>query len=177
MDRHDLIWNPWHGCHKYSEGCQNCYAFFLDKRYGRDTNEVMRNKSGFDLPIKKDRSGKYKKPFIGEVKIDKYIKDGKVEWVLAGGENYLGSRPLHYEWVEQVYNTCKKYDVKFTFGQTGNIFITNGIAKKVNNRTDQSVEALRTGFIWPNVDIEKEVKQIYKEKDEKKKLFMSKCKK
>ena len=21
---HD-IWNPWHGCVKYSEGCMNCY--------------------------------------------------------------------------------------------------------------------------------------------------------
>lgn len=40
MDINDLTWNPWHGCHKCSEGCQNCYAYFLDKRYGRDTNEV-----------------------------------------------------------------------------------------------------------------------------------------
>ena len=23
---HD-IWNPWHGCVKCSEGCQNCYSF------------------------------------------------------------------------------------------------------------------------------------------------------
>ena len=57
MDRYDLIWNPWYGCHKYSERCQNCYAFFLDKRYGRDTNKVVKNKSGFDLPIKKERTG------------------------------------------------------------------------------------------------------------------------
>ncbi|MBQ2628769.1 MAG: DUF5131 family protein [Kiritimatiellae bacterium] len=20
-----IIWNPWHGCHKVSEGCQHCY--------------------------------------------------------------------------------------------------------------------------------------------------------
>lgn len=44
MDLNDKIWNPWHGCHKCSEGCQNCYAYFMDKRYGRDTNEVVRNK-------------------------------------------------------------------------------------------------------------------------------------
>ena len=31
MDINDLTWNPWHGCHKCSEGCQNCYAYFLDK--------------------------------------------------------------------------------------------------------------------------------------------------
>lgn len=53
MDINDLTWNPWHGCHKCSEGCQNCYAYFLDKRYGRDTNEVALNKSNFDYPIKK----------------------------------------------------------------------------------------------------------------------------
>ena len=56
MDINDLTWNPWHGCHKCSEGCQNCYAYFLDKRYGRDTNEVMKNKSTINLPIKKDIS-------------------------------------------------------------------------------------------------------------------------
>ena len=34
--------------YKHSEGCQNCYAFFPDKRYGRDTSVVVRNKSGFN---------------------------------------------------------------------------------------------------------------------------------
>ena len=56
MDRHDLVWNPWHGCHKHSEGCRNCYAFFLDKRYGRDTNAVARNKSGFDVPFRENEN-------------------------------------------------------------------------------------------------------------------------
>lgn len=60
MDINDKIWNPWNGCHRCSEGCQNCYAYFLDKRYGRDTNQVVRNKSGFDAPIKKDKYGAYK---------------------------------------------------------------------------------------------------------------------
>jgi protein gp37 len=26
---HD-IWNPWHGCRKCSEGCANCYMYYLD---------------------------------------------------------------------------------------------------------------------------------------------------
>ena len=29
---HD-IWNPWHGCVKYSEGCMNCYMYVLDKMH------------------------------------------------------------------------------------------------------------------------------------------------
>lgn len=60
MDMNDKIWNPWHGCHKCSEGCQNCYAYFLDKRYGRDTNQVVKNKSNFNFPVKKDKAGHYK---------------------------------------------------------------------------------------------------------------------
>ena len=62
MDLNDKIWNPWHGCHRCSEGCQNCYAYFLNKRYGRDTNEVVKNKSDFTLPNKKDRNGNWKLP-------------------------------------------------------------------------------------------------------------------
>lgn len=266
MDRHDLIWNPWHGCHRYSEGCQNCYAFFLDKRYGRDTNEVVRNKSGFDLPVKKDRAGSYKlpaganvrvcmasdffieeadewreeawniirrrpdlmfslltkradrireqlppewgdgwdnvtfavscenqkrleermphlldlpakhrwislKPFIGEVRLDPYLEDGKVEWVLAGGENYLGSRPLHYEWVKAAYEACVRHGVRFTFGQTGNVFVQDGKERKIHNRTEQTAEALRTGFTYPAVDIEREIEALYEEKAAKKAAF------
>ena len=266
MDRNDLIWNPWHGCHKYSEGCQNCYAFFLDKRYGRDTSVVVKNKSGFDLPIKKDKSGNLKmpsgsnvrvcmasdffledadewraeawdiirkrpdlmfslltkradriktnlpadwgdgwdnvtfavscenqkrldermpylldvpakhrwisvKPFIGEVELDKYLSDGKVEWVLAGGENYLGSRPLNYEWVKKVHDSCAKYGVNFTFGQTGNVFIAGGETHKIRNRTEQMVWALRSGLNIPPVDVEEEIKKIYEQKAEMKEAF------
>ena len=32
---HD-IWNPWHGCVKYSEGCMNCYMYVLDKMRNQD---------------------------------------------------------------------------------------------------------------------------------------------
>lgn len=259
MDLNDKIWNPWHGCHKCSEGCQNCYAYFLDKRYGRDTNEVVKNKSDFNLPIKKTREGEYKlpdgcfvrvcmasdffieeadewrdeawsfirrrpgvtfslltkraerikeclpydwgegwdnvsfsvscenqrrlderipylldlpakhrwvslKPFIGEIDIEEYLKTGKIETVLAGGENYMGSRPLHYEWVKKVHDVCKKYNVQLIFGQTGNIFVVDGKEYKIRNRTEQMVQALRSGLHYPPVDIEKEVEEIYARK-------------
>ena len=32
---HD-IWNPWHGRIKKSEGCRNCYMYFLDRQRGGD---------------------------------------------------------------------------------------------------------------------------------------------
>lgn len=56
---HD-IWNPWHGCKKCSEGCQNCYMYFLDKMRGKDGSEIYRTKSGFNYPLQKDRQGNYK---------------------------------------------------------------------------------------------------------------------
>ena len=259
MDINDKTWNPWHGCHKCSEGCQNCYAYFLDKRYGRDTNEVVKNKSNFNFPVKKDRAGQYKlesgsfvrvcmtsdffleeadewrkeawdfirqrpdvtfslltkraqrireclpgnwedgwdhvtfsvscenqkrleeripyllelpskhkwvslKPFIGEIDIEEYLATGQIETVLAGGENYLGSRPLHYEWVKKVHDACAKYNVQLIFGQTGNIFIKDGKEYKIHNRTDQMIQALRSGLHYPPTDIEAEVEAIHARK-------------
>ena len=259
MDLNDKIWNPWHGCHRCSEGCQNCYAYFLDKRYGRDTNQVVKNKSDFTLPVKKDRSGNWKlpggsfvrvcmasdffieeadawreeawdlirrrpdvtfslltkraerihqclppdwgegwdnvsfsvscenqkrleqripylldlpakhrwvslKPFIGEIDIAGFLATGKIETVLAGGENYLGSRPLHYEWVKKVYDACVQNDVQLIFGQTGNIFIKDGQEYKIHNRTEQMVQALKSGLNYPPKDIEAEVAAIYARK-------------
>ena len=38
---HD-IWNPWHGCKKYSEGCLNCYVYRRDASVGRDASIVAR---------------------------------------------------------------------------------------------------------------------------------------
>lgn len=52
-------WNPWHGCHKYSTGCKNCYMFRRDALYGRDSNIVEKN-STFRLPIEKKRDGSYR---------------------------------------------------------------------------------------------------------------------
>ena len=263
MDINDLTWNPWHGCHKCSEGCQNCYAYFLDKRYGRDTNEVMKNKSTINLPIKKDRNGNYKlpsgsfvrvcmtsdffleeadawreeawdyirrrpdvtfslltkraerikdhlptdwgdgwdhvqfavscenqkrvderipylleipskhkwisvKPFIGEVDLDKYLATGQIETVLAGGENYLGSRPLHYEWVKKLHDQCEKYDIHFIFGQTGNVFVKDGKIYKIRSRTEQMIQALKSGLRYPPVDVEPEVQRVLEIKEKMK---------
>lgn len=56
---HD-IWNPWHGCVKCSEGCQNCYMYFLDRQRNRDGSDIFKTKSGFNYPLKKKRSGGYK---------------------------------------------------------------------------------------------------------------------
>lgn len=45
-------WNPWHGCHKVSAGCKNCYMFRDKARYGDDPNTVVRSKTKFYDPLK-----------------------------------------------------------------------------------------------------------------------------
>lgn len=57
-----MMWNPWHGCRRYSAGCQNCYVYFLDGLRDRDAGVITKNKTSFDLPVKKDRRGNYKIP-------------------------------------------------------------------------------------------------------------------
>ena len=53
------IWNPWHGCHKISPGCQNCYVYRRDSQFGKDSSQVART-GNFDLPLRKNRDGSWK---------------------------------------------------------------------------------------------------------------------
>lgn len=38
----DSTWNPWIGCTRISPGCQNCYMFREQARWGGDPNQVHR---------------------------------------------------------------------------------------------------------------------------------------
>lgn len=53
------VWNPWHGCHKYSAGCLNCYVYRSDAKYDKDSSIVTKT-GNFDLPLKRDRKGNFK---------------------------------------------------------------------------------------------------------------------
>ena len=56
-----VICNPWHGCHKVSEGCAHCYMYFLDSKRGLDTSHVFRTEN-FTMPIQRKRNGQFKLP-------------------------------------------------------------------------------------------------------------------
>lgn len=60
-------WNPWHGCHKCSPGCLNCFVFYLDKQRDKDASFVTKGKTNFNLPLKKTRDGQFKIPSNTEV--------------------------------------------------------------------------------------------------------------
>jgi len=55
------IWNPWRGCHKYSEGCKFCYIHKGDSKRQIDTNDIVKTDK-FTAPIDKNKKGEYKIP-------------------------------------------------------------------------------------------------------------------
>ncbi len=55
------MWNPWHGCRKYSSGCEHCYVFRGDARHGLDAALVYKTRN-FDLPVRRKKNGDYLHP-------------------------------------------------------------------------------------------------------------------
>lgn len=54
-------WNPWHGCHRCSPGCEHCYMYFMDaKRERPEWSDKIFRTGKFDLPLKKNRDKTYK---------------------------------------------------------------------------------------------------------------------
>ena len=234
-----VMWNPWHGCHKISEGCKNCYMFSFDKTRKVDSNVVYKTNS-FLLPIKKDKAGKYKiecgervsvcltsdffleeadewrkevwvmikqrskvnfslftkrveriekclpadwgdgydnvsinltcenqkraeqrlpmflditckhrivlvSPMLEMVDLSKYLLTGKIELVCVAGENYENARPIHFEWVQDLSNQCKKANVGFEFFDTGENFYKEGKHYYIPHRLGKE-QALKSGL-------------------------------
>lgn len=239
---HD-IWNPWHGCIKKSEGCQNCYMYFLDQQRHKNGELIYRVKNNFYYPLQKNKNGQYKiksgehirvcmtsdffleeadawraeawkimkqrsdvvfflltkrpervpaclptdwgdgweniffnvtcenqkraneripllfelpfkhkgimtAPFIGKVSLKEYLPSGQIEQVIAGGENYEGSRPLEYEWVKELYDECVAFNVRFCFIETGTYFIKDGKSYHLADKALQSRMAHKSGLLF-----------------------------
>ncbi|MBR4079642.1 MAG: DUF5131 family protein [Christensenellaceae bacterium] len=70
-------WNPWHGCHKLSAGCKNCYVYRTDARYEKDSSVVTKTQN-FRLPVMKKRDGSDKIP-SGELVWTCFTSDFLVE--------------------------------------------------------------------------------------------------
>lgn len=98
----------------------------------------------FELPFK--HKGIMAAPFIGAVSLKNYLPAGQIEQVIAGGENYDGSRPLYYEWVKQLYDECVAADVTFCFLETGTNFVKDGRMYRLPSKRLQSVMAYKSGL-------------------------------
>lgn len=57
----EIMYNCWHGCHKKSEGCLNCYVYRRDQSIGKNSNIVTKT-SAFTMPVQRKRDGSYKYP-------------------------------------------------------------------------------------------------------------------
>ncbi len=96
---HD-IWNPWHGCKKISEGCQNCYMYFLDRVRGNTSGDLIyKTKKNFDYPLHKDKKGNYK------------IKSGEMIRICMTSDFFIEEAD---NWRKEIWVIIKKRsDVKF----------------------------------------------------------------
>ena len=57
------MWNPWHGCHKISEGCRYCYVYREDAAFGAAVpSSEVRKTASFNLPARRDRRKNWKYP-------------------------------------------------------------------------------------------------------------------
>lgn len=66
-------------------------------------------------------------PLLGDLNLDKYliknsndVRIGKpIDWIILGGESGHKARPMNPEWVYNIMDQCKFYDIPFFFKQWG----------------------------------------------------------
>lgn len=57
-----------------------------------------------------------------------------IHWVIVGGESGPGARPMHSEWVEDIFGQCEAANVAFFFKQWGGTR-KNRAGRKLHNQT------------------------------------------
>lgn len=93
-------WNPWKGCHKKSEGCENCYIHRANSRKGIDTDIIYKSDE-FYKPIEKDKKGNYK------------IKSGQTVYLCFNSDFLIEEAD---EWRNEVWEMIRtRSDLKFLF--------------------------------------------------------------
>lgn len=92
-----MNWEPWTGCHRISEGCQNCYFYGPHaKRYGQN---IIQKTDKFDWPIRKNKKGEYN------------IKGNKILATCFATDFFL---PEADEWRKEVWTFIKQRpDIEF----------------------------------------------------------------
>ena len=111
-----------------------------------------------DLPFR--HKGIMTAPLIGEIHIEKYLKQGQIEQVIAGGENYDGARPCDYDWVKNLGSECAKHNITFCFIETGTYFRKDGKVYKMPKKSVQSEMAFKSGLSYQGKKIEYVLKNI-----------------
>lgn len=95
-----MLWNPWRGCHKTSEGCLHCYIHKGDLKREIDTDIITKTKD-FYKPIEKNKNGEYK------------IKSGTLVYVCFSSDFFLEEAD---QWRMECYEMMKtRNDLHFLF--------------------------------------------------------------
>jgi len=98
------MWNPWRGCHKYSEGCRFCYIHKGDARRGVDTN-VVTKADNFCAPVERYKRGEKK----GEYK----MKSGETVYLCFSSDFLL---PDADQWRSDCWRMMRdRSDLRFLF--------------------------------------------------------------
>lgn len=94
-----VMWNPFRGCKRCSEGCKNCYIHKGDKKRNINTEEIIKTKD-FYKPIQRNKNGEYK------------IKKGLV-YLCFSSDFLIKEADL---WREECFNMIKvRSDLDFLF--------------------------------------------------------------
>lgn len=94
------MWNPWHGCHKYSEGCKYCYIHKGDLKRGANPGIIVRTDK-FYAPVEKKKSGEYK------------IKSGSLVYLCFSSDFLLEDADV---WRQECWDMIReRSDVHFLF--------------------------------------------------------------
>ncbi len=94
------MWNPWRGCHRYSEGCKYCYIHKGDAKRQIDTNMIVKT-DNFDAPIAKNKKGEYK------------MKPGQMVYICFSSDFLLEEADM---WRQECWKMIKeRSDLKFLF--------------------------------------------------------------
>ena len=87
-------------------------------------------------------------PLLGPLRIGEYLDSGQIEQVACGGENYGGSRPCDFKWVQELRNDCVARNITFCFMETGTTFVKDGRTYRINSKQQQNLQAYRSGMTW-----------------------------
>lgn len=98
------MWDPWRGCHRYSEGCKFCYIHKGDAKRGVDTNLIVKTEK-MNLPIEKYKRGEH----TGEYK----MKSGETVYLCFSSDFLLEEAD---QWRDECWEIIKeRHDLNFVF--------------------------------------------------------------
>lgn len=95
------------------------------------------------LPVFKEFPAKHKlifcAPLLEQVELGDYLEG--IEEVSVGGESGSDARVCRWEWIEEMYRTCRDKGVPFSVHQLGSVFVKDGREYRLPNRRIQHEQA------------------------------------